>query len=117
MVYKLSVCAIFKNESHIMKEWIEHYIYHGVEHFYLLNDERDDDYLSILNNYKHLITLINVTCDRYLGRQKDILNTYMLPLLNETKWLLIIDLDEFLWSPKDININNVLSNMNELAVI
>jgi hypothetical protein len=32
--YKFSVGAIFKNEEHILKEWIEHYIHHGADHFF-----------------------------------------------------------------------------------
>ena len=42
-MYKLSVGTIFKNEEHIIKEWIEHYLYHGVEHFYLIDDNSDDN--------------------------------------------------------------------------
>jgi hypothetical protein len=38
MKYYLSVGAIFKNESMILKEWIEHYLHHGFEHIYLINE-------------------------------------------------------------------------------
>ena len=31
--YYLTIMAIFKNESHIFEEWIEHYIKEGVELF------------------------------------------------------------------------------------
>jgi hypothetical protein len=30
---KLSFGAIFKNEEGARQEWVEHYLYHGVEHF------------------------------------------------------------------------------------
>ena len=33
--YFLSVLSVFKNESHILEEWLNHYINEGVEHFYL----------------------------------------------------------------------------------
>jgi hypothetical protein len=46
--YHLSVAAIFKNESKILKEWIEHYFLHGVEHIYLINDHSTDDFLAVL---------------------------------------------------------------------
>ena len=45
-MYKLSVGSIFKNESQGIKEWIEHYLNHGVEHFYLINDNSNDNYLE-----------------------------------------------------------------------
>jgi hypothetical protein len=107
-MYTLSVCALFKNESHILKEWIEHYLYHGVEHFYLLNDESTDNYQECLEPYLDKVTLINVDMPRFTGRQKDIYNTYMLPRLQETQWLLIVDVDEFVWSPRSIDLKHIL---------
>ena len=40
MKYYLSVLAIFKNEKHIMKEWLLHHMKEGVEHFYLIDNEK-----------------------------------------------------------------------------
>ena len=34
-MYSISVLAMFKNESIIIKEWLEHYLAEGVQHFYL----------------------------------------------------------------------------------
>jgi hypothetical protein len=118
-MYKLSVCALFKNESHCIKEWVEHYLFHGVDHFYLLDDGSCDDYYSIIKKYivNGTITLIPVFCERYLHRQRDIYNKYMLPLLNETEWLLIVDLDEFMWSPVNIDLKFILQMCPHYAVI
>jgi hypothetical protein len=118
-MYKLSVCALFKNESHCIKEWIEHYLFHGADHFYLLDDESNDDYQTIIETYLNsgIITLIKISWDRYLGRQKDIYNHYMLPLLHETQWLLMCDLDEFMWSPKCIDLKQILYQCNHWAEI
>jgi len=41
MLYYFSIGTIFKNESHIMKEWLEHYFFHGIEHIYMINDRND----------------------------------------------------------------------------
>jgi hypothetical protein len=102
-----------------MKEWIEHYLYHGADHFYLLDDGSDDDYQPIIQKYidDGIITLLKISWDRYLGRQKDIYNHYMLPLLHETKWLLMCDLDEFVWTTQNIDLKYVLSQCIELAQI
>jgi hypothetical protein len=118
-MHQLSVCALFKNESHCILEWIQHYLFHGVEHFYLLDDESEDDYQCIIQPYidNGTITLVKVSWDRYYGRQKDIYNHYMLPLLHETQWLLICDLDEFMWSPQSIDLKGVLSQCFHLAEI
>lgn len=108
--YYLSVGGMFKNESHGIKEWILHYLHHGAEHFYLINDNSTDDSVSIIQEYidKGLITLFNVNEPYFYGRQRFIYNKYILPLIKETKWLLMVDLDEYVWSQKDINLQNVL---------
>jgi hypothetical protein len=55
-MYYLTIGAIFKNESHCLQEWIEHHIFHGVEHFYLLNDGSTDEYMKILQPYINFIS-------------------------------------------------------------
>jgi hypothetical protein len=120
--YYLSVGAIFKNEAHILKEWIEHYLFHGVEHFYLINDNSHDNFLNTIQEYidNDIITLFNVNEPYYLGRQRNLYNRHILPNISETQWLLICDLDEFIWSQKDINLGNVLKiyfqNMAQIQI-
>ena len=46
--YLLSICAIFKNEGHYLKEWIEFHKLQGVEHFFLYNNNSTDDYEQVL---------------------------------------------------------------------
>jgi len=118
-MYKLSVFSMFKNETHCLKEWIEHYIFHGVEHFYLINDNSDDNFLDVLNPYleKGVVTLFNTTWDYYLGRQKDIYNFYILPRIKESKWLLLVDMDEFMWSPKEIDLTKILDMCGHIGQI
>ena len=40
--YYFSICAIFKDESLSIKEWIEYHKLIGVEHFYLYNNNSTD---------------------------------------------------------------------------
>jgi len=110
-MYYFTIGAIFKNESHILKEWIEHYLYHGIEHIYLINDYSTDNYLEILkpfidNNkvtlYDCKIIMKNVNCQHIKY------NLYFQKHLKETKWFGIFDLDEFLYSPIEIDLKNVL---------
>jgi hypothetical protein len=117
-MYYLSVGAIFKNEGLIMREWIRHYLYHGVEHFYLINDDSDDNYLEVLEEFKDKVTLFQSNkFGNYHGRQKDMYSKFILPKLNETHWLLMVDLDEFLWSEHNIDLRIVLRNLEHLAQI
>jgi hypothetical protein len=110
-MYYFSIGAVFKNEAHILKEWIEHYIHHGVDHIYLINDFSTDNFEPILKPYieQKYVTLYNCEINKkYLNRQSDIYNVYFKSILHQSKWFGILDLDEFLYSPIEIDIKNVL---------
>jgi len=49
--YYLSIIAMFKNEGMIIKEWLDHHIAHGVDHFYLVDDGSTDDPMTVLKPY------------------------------------------------------------------
>ena len=120
-MYKLSVGSIFKNELDSIKEWIEHYINHGVEHFYLINDNSNDNYLENIQYYIdiNVVTLYHANFSNYTGRQKDMYNTYILPNIKNSEWILLVDLDEYMWSPinKDMNVTlTKLSNYGQIQV-
>ena len=117
--YKLSIGAIFKNESHSIREWIRHYVLHGVEHFYLINDNSTDNFMEQIKEYVDLniITLFNVDEPYYLGRQRNLYNRHILPISKETHWMLMVDLDEYVWSKLDVNLVNVLKSCEDLAQI
>lgn len=122
-MYFLSIAAIFKNESKIIKEWIQHYILHGVEHFYLINDHSSDDFLAVLSPYlqEGRITLFEHPQEwtRYLGRQKDMYNHFLMPIVKakETKWLMVLDIDEYLWSPMSMDLKWTLRTAGHLGQI
>lgn len=100
--FYLTVGAVFKNESSVLKEWIEHYKKHGVDHIYLINDYSTDDYFSILEPYllENYITLFQNNISFFLGRQSAIYNKYLLPkVLEECQWIAILDIDEYLYTP------------------
>ena len=44
--YEISICAIFKNEAPFLKEWLEFHLMLGIDHFYLYNNNSEDDYLD-----------------------------------------------------------------------
>lgn len=118
MKYYLSVASIFKNESWGIKEWLEHYKFHGVDHVYLVNDFSTDDYLPILQPYveEGFVTLYqNDNPERYTGRQIDMNNKFFKPIFKESQWLVNVDLDEFLYSPKKIDLKEILRKYESYA--
>ncbi len=107
--YFLAVAAIFKNESRFLKEWLEYHHMVGVEHFYLYDNGSTDDYQQVLEPYlkNEMVTLIDWP-DRPGKVSEDAkyrwVHNIQLPAYenaislskNETKWLALIDIDEFL---------------------
>lgn len=115
------VGAIFKNEAHILSEWLEHYLYHGVEKFYLINDNSSDNFMEILQPYidSDLVMLYNPQEPKYDGRQSVLYDRFFLPLLHnkQVQWLALIDLDEFLYCPAEIDIKKQLSKYEHVAQV
>lgn len=117
--YELSICAIFKNEAKNLESWIEYHRTFGVDHFYLYNTRSRDSFQQILEPYinKGIVTLVNwpEACSYQEDQYRWALST-QIPAYenavnfiarNETKWLLFIDIDEFLVS-SEINIKDLL---------
>ena len=105
--YNVSVCAIFKNEAPYLREWIEYNHLVGVEHFYMYNNNSEDDYLSILQPYidDGLVTLIQWPHNQMqMESYKDCIEKYA----SETKWLGFIDIDEFIVPKSTDNIYDFL---------
>lgn len=93
--YKVSVCAIFKNEASYLNEWIEFNHIIGVEHFYLYNNNSEDDYLQILKPYidSGLVTLMQWPKNQaQMECYCDCIQKYR----QETAWMGFIDIDEFI---------------------
>jgi len=93
--YFLSVVAIFKNEADVMKEWIDHHLQQGVDHFFLVNHNSTDNFSSILSRYgRNKITVLN---DTRMYSQVKIMNELIHKIKRDTDWIMSIDLDEYMY--------------------
>lgn len=96
----LCIVAMFKNEGHILNEWIEHYISEGVDHFFMIDHGSTDNYREKIDNYiqKGIIDIVvdNSTHRHHL--QIDLYNHYFMKERSEYTWSIICDLDEFIYS-------------------
>jgi hypothetical protein len=111
----MTICliAIFKNEASIMKEWLDHYIKEGIEHFFLIDNGSDDDYMKILQEYidNNLVTLV---IDSRRHMQRELYNEYFLELSKAYEWVIVCDLDEFIYSRKNMKtIRDYLNSLDE----
>lgn len=112
--YYLVAAGAFKNEAHILDEWVRHYRLHGVEHLYLINDGSTDNFQEVLAPHIQCgyVTLLHQTekIDTY-PRQKRVYERLLRPYLSTSKWWAILDLDEFLYDPARIDVKHAIRDM------
>jgi len=118
MKYYLSIGAIFKNEANSIEEWLNHYIKRGVQHFYLINDNSTDNFLQVIEPYLDFITLFDFdkTTDIYIpgGRQSAAYHKCFSPIMKESEWFLICDIDEYVWCPNGFCLKKELESLNDV---
>lgn len=90
----LCLVAIFKNESEILDEWLHHYINEGVDHFFLIDNNSNDNYEQILKKYNN----VTVIKDDKVHAQAQLYNNYFLEKVKSYDWTIVCDLDEFIYS-------------------
>ena len=110
----LSVCAIAKNEGPYFKEWVEWHLQHGVEKFYVYDNESTDETKSVLEPYIRL----GIVEYKYWPGYRRQLAAYDDCLENHrfsSRWIAFIDLDEFIVPVKDENIPQFLNKFESFA--
>jgi hypothetical protein len=114
--YYLAVCAIAKNEGPYFKEWIEWYLKQGVEKFYIYDNESTDSTKEVLAPYIES-GVVDYTFfpgqKQQLAAYDDCFKRHRL----ETRWLAVIDLDEFIVPIKDKTIPEFLHGMEKFSVV
>lgn len=112
----MSVCliAIFKNESHILNEWLNHYISQGVEKFFLIDNNSNDNYLDILRPYIDK-GIVELSIDRRQSCQSAAYNDHYFIKCKQYDWAIVCDLDEFIYARKGYQtIKAYLEDVNQL---
>jgi len=102
MATTLCLIAIFKNESHILKEWIEHYLKQGVDKFFLVDNGSTDEYYSILQPYI-VSGKVDLVKDNKRYAQVELYNKHFLNKCRRYEWVIVCDLDEFIYGRKYCN--------------
>lgn len=123
----LSIASVFKDEAPYLREWIEYHKLLGVEHFYLYNNDSNDNFLEVLTPYVESgeVTLTDWPSDpQQLGLHQWVWKTQW-PALSDairkargiSTWLALIDIDEFILPLKNKNIPDFLSRYKKYAGI
>lgn len=120
--YNCSVCAIFSAETKYLKEWIEYHELIGIDHFYLYKNGGDSSAKKLLKPFikRGLVTFISWNESNPFSEEP---NVFIWPLstqisayenaiyvrgLAETKWLVCLDINEYLVPPKNEKVGDFL---------
>lgn len=125
--HKLSVCALFKNEAPYLKEWLEYHRMVGVDHFYLYdNGSRDRPFDVLMPYIKEGVVTLTRWPDRVGTRDDEQVEHWVfstqLPAYghaikrlaaNESQWIILLDVDEFMVPVAANSVGEVLEQYNE----
>ncbi len=104
---ELAVCAIFRNEARYLAEWVAFHRTQGVERFYLYDNRSSDDWRSELAP-EIASGIVEVTHwpphPGQLPAYDDCLERHR----GDARWIAMIDIDEFLFSPTGRRLPDVL---------
>lgn len=110
---KLALLAIFRNEGNIIKEWLKHYIKMEFDNIYLLDNYSNDNWQDdedIKKIIKESNIFIKKTENNIQNSQINEYNFILNKIKKENDWLFICDLDEFLYSKKNLNLKEYISD-------
>lgn len=110
--YHVSICAIFKNEKPYLKEWIEFHRIIGIDHFYMYDNNSEDEGSKILEPYI-ASGLVTLTFWEKNQAQMEAYQDACKIAYDETEWLGFIDIDEFVIPDTETNIYDVLLNFKK----
>ena len=114
--FYLAVCAIAKNEGPYFKEWIEWHKSKGVEKFYIYDNESSDCTKEVLDPYIKSGIVEYTYFPGYkvqLTAYDDCLKKHRI----DTRWIALIDLDEFIVPIKDKTIPDFLHRLESFPVV
>jgi glycosyl transferase family 92 len=105
----LAICAIYRDEAPYLREWIEFHRLVGVERFFLYNNGSVDDNRSILAPYEDEGLVVREEWLQFPGWNGAYMNC-MREHAGEARWIAVIDVDEFLFTPTGPSLPEVLAD-------
>lgn len=106
----LCVYSQFKNEKHVLLEWVHHYVAEGADHVILVDNESDDGY-----DRKALESIPNLTLffTRLRHRQTHVAQYVFEHFVDDHfTWAVNLDMDEFLYARKYPCISDYLRKLD-----
>lgn len=104
----ISLCAIFRDESVYLEEWLEYHRIIGIDKVYMYNNLSEDNYLATLAPYvaSGYVELIDWP---YEGGQMSAYEDCYQKARHKTNWLCFLDIDEFICPHQNKSIKDWLA--------
>ena len=93
-----AVAAMLKNEAPRIREWLEHYVAEGCAHVFLVDNGSTDALAEALDPYRAIVTVVRDS-RRFERTQAILLNAHVLGGVRAYEWVLVCDVDEYLYAP------------------
>jgi hypothetical protein len=117
--YEFIMAAMFKNEAPYLREWILYHKMVGVEHFWLYDNESTDNWKEVLAPFIEEGLVDVIPCrneDFNIEKKEEYPFTLQVCMMREvlkkakgqTKWIAILDIDEFLLPRKEKTVTECL---------
>jgi len=105
--YYLTACLMFKDAAPYLDEWLRFHCRVGFDHFYLYDNDSSDDYTAVL---RPLQDRGHITLHGWPGasQQERAFQHAIDNYRHEARWMAFLDDDEFLFSPQNANLPEVL---------
>lgn len=120
--HNISIGCITQNEARFLKEWIDYHRLIGVDHFYIYDNRSTDETFSVLEPYINEGIVDYTFWDRtYHGEkewwhvQKDAYVDALLRAEGNSKWLALIDTDEFIVPIQDHDLKEFLNDFDDFG--
>lgn len=97
-MYRLTICALAKNENAYINEWVKYHVDLGVEFIYLYdNNDRNVSYVGdcIDAPYRDRVLVIDKRGLNLRSKQQVVYNEWLSTYAKDTEFCIFIDIDEF----------------------
>jgi hypothetical protein len=114
--YKISIIVNVDNKNNLSKEWFEHYINQGIQHFYLINKNVELSDKFINKNVELSDKFINSYITNYfdihsVNVNNLILKEYYKDIEVNNEWLFFVNLGDFINTTKNKTIEKYIENI------
>jgi Glycosyltransferase family 92 len=109
----LAVCGVYRDEAPYLREWIEFHRLVGVQRFFLYDNKSTDDHLEVLQPYVEEGIVVLHDWPHFPAGQHSAFEHCLQAHRDDARWIAFIDLDEFLFSPTDEPVSEVLRDFEQ----